>query len=233
MVHPPNSPRPRTREGARLPRALGLSLALGAFGCGEEERPAPLEPFSNAQSDVCELAEPPDTYFESEFLDRSEYWRCSPPRAGAGNVGFVGAAGTRATVTGGFARFDLDWDGEGELAGRELVLWVGTLARGFYTFEATSNDNPQHWEFRINPEMPTGDYDLFMAVSEGRDELDRPIIGTLFTTALHVIQVGTGDIQVNLYWNPVADLDLGVREPDGTVIYGYARRSPMSSAIVS
>lgn len=222
MVHfSPRSALPAAPS--RFSRAA--AVALLAFGCGKEERPELLAPFEPPEEGPCETGDPPVDYFTADFLDSAEYWRCPPPGAGEGTMSFIESTGTRATVTGGFARFDLDWDGEGELSGREIVLWVGTLARGFYTFPAPNNDNPQHWELRVNPEVTSGDYDLFMAISEGRDERFRPLIGTTFTTPLHVIQVGTGDIQVNLNWDTQADLDLWVIDPGGEAVYWGERQS--------
>jgi hypothetical protein len=205
--------------------ARAVWVALLALGCGKEERPELLPPFEPSEEGPCEIADPPLDYFTADFLDSAEYWRCTPPGGGPGSMSFTESTGTRATVTGGIARFDIDWDGEGDLSGREIVLWVGTLARGFYTFPALTNDNPQHWELRVNAEVTSGDYDLFMAISDGRDERFRPLIGATFRTALHVIQVGTGDIQINLNWDTQADLDLWVIEPGGEPVYWGERQS--------
>jgi hypothetical protein len=223
MVHSP--PRPSPWAAPNRVARITLLAVLTSLGCGKEERPELLEPFEPPPPTACESGTPPVDYFSADFLDMAEYWRCPPPRPGAGGMSFIEASGTRATVTGGVARFDLDWSGEGDLSGREIVLWVGTLARGFYTFPALNNDDPQHWELRVNPEVTSGDYDLFMAISDGRDELYQPIIGGTYTTALHVIQVGTGDIQVNLNWDTQADLDLWVIEPGGGAVFWDNRTS--------
>ncbi len=216
----------RSASGAAARRlACAASLALLALGCGKEERPALLPPFEPPEEGPCETGDAPIDYFSADFLDSAEYWTCPPPGGGPGSMSFIESTGTRATVTGGIARFELDWDGEGDLSGREIVLWVGTLARGFYTFPAPTNDNPQHWELRVNPYVTSGDYDIFMAISDGRDERFRPLIGTTFSTALHVIQVGTGDIQINLNWDTQADLDLWVIEPGGEDVYWGNRQS--------
>jgi hypothetical protein len=198
---------------------------LTAVGCGEEERPPLLAPYEPSENTMCEVGEPPVEYFFADFLDTAEYWRCPAPTAGSGGMSFTEVTGPRAAVTGGIARFDLTWAGEGELTGREIVFWVGSLTRGFYTFPAPSDESPQHWELRVNPEMLGGEYDLHMAISDGRDERLRPLIGVPLSTSLRVVQVGSGDIQINLNWDTETDLDLWVTEPGGTVIYYGAPRA--------
>lgn len=217
------------RSAAQRRVALAATFAfLTAVGCGEEERPPLLAPFDpGGSSAVCEVDEPPVEYFFAEFLDTAEYWRCPAPTAGDGTLSFTEVTGPRAAVTGGVARFDLEWAGAGELMGREIVFWVGgSFTRGFYAFPAASNDALQHWELRVNPEMSGGDYDLNMAISDGRDERLRPMIGLPLSTSLRVVQVGTGDIQINLNWDTETDLDLWVTEPGGNVIFYGQRRSP-------
>lgn len=215
----------RYAEQRRAALAAASFAFLTAVGCGEEARPPLLAPFEEGESTICEVGEPQAEYFFADFLDAAEYWRCPAPTEGSGTMSFTEVSGPRAAVTGSVARFDLEWAGAGELAGREIIFWVGSLAQGFYAFPAPSNDALQHWELRVNPEMSGGDYDLHMAISDGRDERLRPLIGVPFTTSLRVVQVGTGDIQINLNWDTETDLDLWVTEPGGNVIYYAARQS--------
>lgn len=205
-------------------RAAIAACAVALGGCQDDTRAPPLETYVPEQ-DPCEVAEPPRQYFHSEVLEGAEYWSCSPPREGSGALSFSEMRGTRAMVTGGVARFSLGWEGDGDLAGREIVMWVGALAKGFFTFTARSNDNPQLWQLQVDPSLASGDYDVYVGISEGRDELLRPIIGQSVRASLQVIQVGTGDIQVNLNWDTTADMDLWVIEPSGEAVYWGERES--------
>ena len=184
----------------------------------------------------CEQAEPIDPFFRTELIPDVQYWDCPLPLSGEGSMSFIESRGTTAVVTGSEARFSLEWDGEGSLDGHEVIVWLTPGAKGFYAFPAPSDTNPQEIELLIAPEVSSGDYQVSFGISDGRDEHGKPLLGRIFRSPLHVIQVGSGDIQINLNWQSVLDLDLWVVEPNGThdnrgIIYWGNESSPRGGTL--
>ncbi|HKO90001.1 MAG TPA: hypothetical protein VJU61_02550 [Polyangiaceae bacterium] len=224
-------------NGRRTQASLGLVCSSTVFalllsGCGEEER-APLLPIQDppGSGQPCEQAEPTNPFFHTELIPDIEYWDCPPPLSGSGSMSFIESRGTSAVVTGSEARFSLSWEGEGNLDGREVIVWLTPGTRGFYAFPAPSDSNPQEIELLMASEMEGGDYQVAFGISDGRDENNKPLLGRVFRSPLHVIQVGSGDIQINLNWPSILDLDLYAVEPGGTVenkgvIYWSNKTSP-------
>jgi hypothetical protein len=207
------------RPAAVLGFACNFAVAVSTLlACGEEDRPPllPVQPAPGADG-PCEQVEPVDPFFRTELIPGVQYWDCPLPLSGEGSMSFIESRGTTAVVTGSEARFSLAWDGEGNLDGREVIVWLTPGAKGFYAFPAPSDANPQEIELLMAPEVSSGDYQVSFGISDGRDEHDKPLLGRVFRSPLHVIQVGSGDVQVNLNWQSILDLDLSVREPGGTV----------------
>jgi len=69
-------------------------------------------------------------------------------------------------------------------------------------------------------------------VDAGEVSSQSPVPGTEFLAGdlVDVVECtglpSTGDVQVTLFWNTTADLDLAVRDPDGNIIYYPAPTSP-------
>lgn len=180
----------------------------------------------------CEIADAPETAFStSTLITESVYWDCARPRAGDLPVALE-VDGSNATVSGGAVPLSLDWSGTDDLANHSVVFWFGRTeglrdsssgGRGFYVWTPPDDANPISMDLRVAAGADQDDYRFYFALAE--DAEGAPAVGTITSHDLHVIKVGSGDIQINLNWRRVVDLDLMVTDPNGDVIYFAAPRS--------
>ena len=69
--------------------------------------------------------------------------------------------------------------------------------------------------------LPIEKFDVFFAAAD-----ESGIVGPLTRLTFDVLQVGTGDVQVTLGWDTVADVDLHVIDPNGDEVYWANRMVP-------
>lgn len=118
------------------------------------------------------------------------------------------------------------------ITGTSVTLGWETIANATsYDIEATVINTGQVINFQVGnqtavnvPNVPFGNY---RARVRGRNALG---VGAYSNEILVIVGVvlGTGDVQVTLSWNSVADIDLNMREPNGTRVYFASRTGPTS-----
>jgi hypothetical protein len=166
----------------------------------------------------------------TDALAGAQYFDCRPPRAGEGALDVDAVTGTAATVTGSSARFEVEWSGAASASGGDLIFWNAnsTLPTGYFRIPVAAADaggaiadgQPLAIDLRISPEASSGPVTLgFALASETEAERNPPLIGARQETSLQVIRVGGGDVQINLNWTTLTDLDLRVVDPEGFEIY--------------
>ncbi len=69
--------------------------------------------------------------------------------------------------------------------------------------------------------LPIAEFDVFFAAAD-----ETGVVGPLTQLTFDVLQVGTGDVQVTLGWDTVADVDLHVIDPNGDEVYWANRMVP-------
>jgi len=81
--------------------------------------------------------------------------------------------------------------------------------------------------FRLTLPAPSAQVELLITLSQLLDVSEFDWIygagGSYATTPARVVSVGTGDVQVSLSWNSIADVDLHVIDPAGEEVYWLAR----------
>lgn len=226
------------REPVRAaPAALLLSLGLAA--CGGEQR-APHVPSVGEVEAQLECTEPaaelPSGLFQNTgVLGDTEFWDCPRPQPSEGRFIIDGLTGHEAAVTGSTAEISIDWDGPEAVAGRNLLFWFGAGEApsvrnglvtsndgdGFYRWLIPDEADPITLDFVLDPDAVGTNYLLSFAIDETVGDPVEPVIGPVATQSLFVIKVGSGDIQINLNWPTLVDLDLWVTDPtDFEIFYG-------------
>jgi hypothetical protein len=224
-----------------------LSVVLAACDGGGSD--AAFVPRSGATQQVAACTEPsdelPESYLfqvEGQFAD-VDHWDCQRPVASDGAFGIASVNGTEATVTGSSATLELEWVGPEDIAGHNLLFWFGGASngstvlrngtvsrsrggRGFYRYVIPDDANPMPLDFFVDPDANGDGYQLNFAIDDTIGDPVEPRVGTLGRQQLYVIEVGSGDIQINLNWNTLVDLDLHVIEPTDIEIYFGAPESP-------
>ena len=156
-------------------------------------------------------------------------------------------SGTEAAVTGSTAELAIDWYGydQAAVAGRNLLFWLGNTSearlvngmleqsrsRGYYRWVIPDEADPIPFQLRLNPDANGADYQLNFAIDESTGYSLTPRIGSIGRSSLHVIEVGSGDIQMNLNWNTLVDLDLWVTDPTGFRIYYGDETAPSGGSL--
>jgi hypothetical protein len=218
-------------RGVAARAVLPVAVALGACG-GEDHAPRLDVQPTRYQAETCEprarTDEDPVPFFEWSPLADANYYDCIAPREGEGTMSFHSAFGTEATVTGSSAELTFDWAGVLDSPDRQLVVWEANRS-GFYTLPLDGMSAPLDMNLRINTGVPTGNYGLAMAISEGsqKDASGRPVVGEVLVAPIYIVAVGSGDVQINLHWDTTADLDLWVEDPFGNRVW-YADTQPSS-----
>lgn len=169
----------------------------------------------------CEVSEDsPLLDNEQGLLEDTTIWQCPLPISASGGEGpaFTGVTGTRITVSGSL--FDL------EISHNDLEFPPGSMLvfglepnRYFARNLDGPLENPLRAQLFVRPFAPSGDYEFYIGVDPGNGTQDKIRPTSLFRTDLRVIGVGSGDIQVNVSWDTVIDLDLHVFSPSGEHVY--------------
>ena len=208
-------------EVVRVALVALLGAVLGWSCAGREEAPPRLddEPADAGTEQSCEPADPAaGALLPLGWLEGAEYWDCPWPSVGTEPARFTSSVGDLDAVTGGPVTIPLGWEGADRLDGRRIYFTYPGM-RGFFVVPAPSGDAPLLLSVLIAPEAPGGELVLQLAIDDGQSTPDAPNVGPTFSIALHVIAVRSGALQVNLYWDTLADLDLHVFEPSGEEIY--------------
>jgi hypothetical protein len=121
---------------------------------------------------------------------------------------------TVSGITGGSARLSI--------TGSSQFRWVAVSVpgvNGYYLVELPFDVTSTNAIITVAGNVPRRDFDVVFAVADGNGAW-----GGGDATAVSVISVAGGDIQVSVTWNTEADVDLHVLEPGGEEIY-YGNRS--------
>jgi len=227
-------------------------IIVGAWlvACGDERAGYILDDQTGSglsgggDGEACMKADdPPDALFQlTDSLSDAEYWQCPPPGPGAGPLDVDGVEGTGAAVSASTARYELDWSGESSVEGDDLLFWFSGAqpARGYFRIpigpmgsrDPVVDGQPLDLQFRIGQTAASGPITLgFGLASETEAGNNPPIIGKIKQTELHLVHVGGGDIQINLNWNTLTDLDLHVLDPELFEIYFGDEVSPSGGTL--
>lgn len=170
----------------------------------------------------CEVSEDSPLFDNEQGLpDGDTIWQCPQPIQAFGGVGpkFTGVEGTRITVSGSV--FELELTHAGDFPPGSILVYGVEDNRYFARSLDGPLENPLRAQLFVRPFADGGTYDFYIGVdsTSGRQDEIRP--SSLFHTDLRVISVGSGDIQVNVSWDTIADVDLHVFSPtDEHVFYG-------------
>lgn len=139
-------------------------------------------------------------------------WNCQTPGAAGGEgAHIVGVDGLRVAVTGSFFELEFPWQGEQPTGG---VLVYGIEGNGYFARNIIGElSQPIRANLFVRPFAAGGTYPFFIGIDDHGGTQDAPQLSTIFRTDLKVIAVGSGDIQVNVSWDSVVDLDLHVFSP--------------------
>lgn len=146
------------------------------------------------------------------FLKNDTQWNCPTPGASGGEgARITGVEGLRTAVTGGI--FELDFAWEGEQPGGGLLVY-GIEGTGYFAKNLDDDlADPIRAKLFVKPFSAGGTYQFFIGIDDNGGTQDKPLLSSIFRTELKVIAVGSGDIQVNVSWDSVVDLDLHVFSP--------------------
>ena len=95
-----------------------------------------------------------------------------------------------------------------------LIIRLGGVS-GFYQIALDSPSSAFDVLLSLSANAPAGAVDC---IYQGRRAGDTTF-GEPLTVPIEVLNVGSGELQINLTWNTDADLDLYLFEPDGTQIF--------------
>ena len=135
-----------------------------------------------------------------------------PPTAAAGPS--LTAPGSVNGITGGSAQLGLTGGGQF----RRVAVYVDGVD-GYYLAELPFDLTAVNAIITVGGRVPVHDFDVVFAVADANGTW-----GAGDATAVSVIDVAGGDIQVSVTWNTIADVDLHVIEPNGAELY-YGNRS--------
>lgn len=217
--------------------AIGLDVVLVTAGTGCEEcrslldcpfpqicsrdgvcvdEPAPLPPRPCEPMDL--TVEDSSPLFDPTvgFLDGDTKWLCPTAIEQAGGVKptVTAVEGSRVTVTGSL--FRLKFSNSGDIpSGSNLIYGVERNSYFVKRLDDFGPFVPQSFdvEMHVRPFADGGDYDFYMGIDPGNGTQDAVKPVELFRTRLRVIGVQSGDIQVNVSWDTIADVDLHVFSP--------------------
>jgi hypothetical protein len=209
--------------------ACAAILVACLLGCSDE-RPPPWD--GVWQSDAgpsdtpCVLADPPeDVVVDLQGgLAGAEFYSCAWPDPGSETAEFTGPTAETAVVSGAPLELPLEWVGADSLDGRNLyVSYVGL--GGYFVLPAPSSDNPLPFQIFVTPTAADGERRFQFAIDDGASSPDAPNLGPTLSINVYTIQVGTGDVQINLHWDKFSDLDLYVTDPANDLIFFGTRSS--------
>ncbi|QDV08618.1 hypothetical protein Poly30_41710 [Planctomycetes bacterium Poly30] len=86
---------------------------------------------------------------------------------------------------------------------------------GFYEIALDQPETALSLLLSLSPDAPAGMVDcIYQGRRDGETTWGEPV-----TIPIEILNVGSGELQINLTWNSDADLDLHLFEPDGNEIY--------------
>ena len=201
-----------------------VALGAGLLGCANDSSTAPLVgTFFRAEIPSCTKDDDvPEQFFElTRSFENATYWDCDRLEDGDGEARFISHDAPDAVVSG--VPLEVVLDSEDSMAGKDILFWY--TAAGFsqrkhaFSIRAEAGSDPIAVAFDIKQHSENLDVKMYFAVVDGQLVEDEPlVIGEIYDLSLYVIPVGSGDIQVNLRWKALVDLDLWVTEPDLTEI---------------
>ncbi len=217
-----------------------LALMAALAGCGDDQ--------SNLLNDV--YAIPSDCYEanavngpllpEGALEDAILLSNCELPGHGDEAAAFIDYEGFTTVVNGGSMRLELTWDAVDP--GGEYTLVAALLSgrgdvEGVYLAPWSPGDNPDPTELFVSTRASGGDYTLKLGLAAGpvpsldpdapEDTLAELAVGDWLSLPLYVLAVQSGDVQINVNWDTVADVDLYVTDPQGATLY-FARPTSRS-----
>jgi len=139
-----------------------------------------------------------------------------PPPASAGGPS-VSAPASMNGITGGSAQLALAGGGQF----RQVAVYVEGID-GYYLAELPYELTSVSAVVTVAGRAPVRNFEVVFALADGNGAF-----GVGDATAVSVIDVAGGDIQVSVAWETVADVDLHVVDPNGEEIY-YGNRSSSS-----
>jgi len=198
-----------------------LALVLCAAACAEPEA----ESVMLAPRDRnCVEGDVPSVFFsDSALFSDANFYPCALDEDGDGPLVVTRVESRGAVVTGIESELLIHWEGGDSLQGHKLFYTFSYAAAesdpmGYYVFEP-ADENPIRLPLKFLPRAPTGDFTFSAALGDGVSPPEDSRVGKILSTDLYVIQVGTGDIQVNLHWDRLVDLDLHVSTAGRGVTY--------------
>jgi hypothetical protein len=201
---------------------MTLGLVCGCASAAQDDDPPRVDPAPRHDAGVaatCEQAEVTESNLQLYgFLAEAQYWDCPWPGQGMETARFTSADCDPVTVSGSSVEIELDWEGADSLDGRHIYFRYPGL-RGFFVVPAPSSDNPLPVELYVSSAAGDGQSNLEFAIDDGTSSPEDANLGPAFTVPLYIIGVGTGDVQINLHWDTLTDLDLHVFEPSAEEIY--------------
>ena len=95
-----------------------------------------------------------------------------------------------------------------------VIIRLGGV-NGFYQIALEDSSTAFDILLSLSANAPAGAVDC---ICQGRRE-GETMFGEPITVPIEILNVGSGELQINLTWNTDADLDLHLFEPDGTQIF--------------
>lgn len=209
---------------------LATGLLCAATGC-DDDKPAPPAVIEAPGSEDCILSEPTAAagLVPEGLLEGAEYYVCTWPQPATTRGARFGSFDFDDSVVSGFpVTFNASWEGTAGLEGRTVLLSGG---KGFYAFQATSDDNPLSGTVHWHEDVVAGDRNMRLAVLAEDSDLARPQVGPTVVAPTYLAKVGPGEVQVLLHWSKKVDLDLYVIEPGGRLISSGTQSSPSGGMV--
>jgi len=189
--------------------ALAILLGLSATGCNET-------PTVIAGAEVSAYIA---AVLAKDFDIRGILYAGAPPSPGSGPS--VTAPASVNGITGGSAALALAGGGQF----RKVAVYVEGVD-GYYLANLPFDVTATNVVFTVGGRAPLLNFNVVFAVADANG-----VWGQVHATAVSVIEVAGGDIQVSVTWDTDADVDLHVVEPSGQEIY-YGSRSSASGGLL-
>lgn len=208
----------------RLRSFAPLTLLLPLAACGD---PEPLSIEKNEARNpgtggatLCEPGEGSRSLTTAGSLAGAAFWDCSVPRDGDESaLRFDAATGPSASVNGGRIPLKLTLAGTGELAGRDLLVNVRG-ERGYFVLPAPplEVDGSISLDLYVAQTARIGTMRVAIAIDDGTGTDGAQHPGRWIEIDRELIPVKGGDVQFNVSWDSLADVDLYITDPAGEEI---------------
>ena len=133
----------------------------------------------------------------------------SPPQPSGGPT--VGAPASAMVINGGSAQLTVS----ASAPFSTVYLSVqGSVVDGFFELTLPQAANAIVLRLTLAQDIPEEAFSWMIAVATPQGAVSAPA-----QTAVEVVEVGTGDVQVSVSWDTLADVDLHVVEPSGEEIF--------------